>query len=50
MFDLRFINVAADDTYCMVAAKATRDLLAAECPPMALADIRFDAINVGLRG
>jgi hypothetical protein len=32
MFDLRFINVAADDTYCMAAAKVTRNLLAAECP------------------
>jgi len=31
MFDLRFINVAADDTYCMAAAKVTRNLLAAEC-------------------
>jgi len=32
MFDLRFIHVAADDTYCMAAAKVTRNLLAAECP------------------
>jgi hypothetical protein len=31
MFDLRFINVAADDTYCMAEAKVTRNLLAAEC-------------------
>jgi len=30
MFDLRFINVATDDTYCMAAAKATRSLLAAD--------------------
>jgi hypothetical protein len=30
MFGLRFINVAADDTYCMAAAKVTRNLLAAE--------------------
>jgi len=32
MIDLRFINVAADDTYCMAAAKAIRNLFAAECP------------------
>jgi hypothetical protein len=26
MFDLRFISVAADDTYALAAAKATRNL------------------------
>jgi hypothetical protein len=26
MFDLRFINVAADDTYCMAEAKAPQNL------------------------
>jgi len=25
MFDLRFINVAADDTYCMAEAKAPQN-------------------------
>jgi cob(I)alamin adenosyltransferase len=39
MFDLRFINVAADGTYCVAAAKATRNLLVGDDAAIAQFDV-----------